>query len=118
MKLLNYLNNYAVCTPHVVITIPVAEAGRLTDDNLQAVSGSVLMEAFWFEENSQAGSYLVFINPNTDTGGINIEVKDIDESEYTGRAGIWKMNIRGVPSYVQFIPLLPHPILTVGKAHA
>jgi hypothetical protein len=115
MKLLNYLNNYAVCAPHVVISIPIAEAGRLTDDNLQAVQGSTLMEAFWFEEQDPAKSYLVFILPNTDKGGVNVDMQSIDKSEYMGHGGIWKMNIKEVPSYVQFIPLMPHPVLALSR---
>jgi len=114
MKLLNYLNNYAVCAPHVVITIPVAEAGRLTDDHLQAVQGSSLMEAFWFEERNASDSYLVFILPNTDKGGVNVDMQSIESAEYIGHGGIWKMNINGVPSYIQLIPLMPHPVLALG----
>lgn len=117
MKLLNYLTNYAVCAAQVVITIPVSEAGRLTDDNLQAISGSTLMEAFWFEEQHKEASYLVFVPPNQESGGINVEMKDIEEAEYLGHGGIWKLSIKGVQHYVQFIPLTPHPVFTVGKAH-
>lgn len=117
MNLLSYLTNYAVCAPQVVIIIPVAEAGRLTDDNLQAVSGSLLMEAFWFEEQHREASYLVFVPPNQESGGINIEMKDIETAEYLGHGGIFKLLIKGVPNYVQFIPLIPHPVFSVGKAH-
>jgi hypothetical protein len=108
MKLIDYLNQFAVCTPHVVVSIPVSEMPKHADNNLRCINGSKLWEAFWFEEQNRASSYLVLLNPNSDSGGINIEGQDLEKAEYTGHAGIWKSGLEGVPMFLQFIPLLPH----------